>query len=29
MKRWNVIENERVESPLVIEAFLDEIEKIR
>lgn len=28
MKRWSYIESERIESPAVIEAFLDEIEKI-
>lgn len=28
MKRWNVSKNERMESPAVIEAFLEEIEKI-
>lgn len=28
MKRWCYIESERIESPAVIEAFLDEIEKI-
>ena len=28
MKRWCYIESKRIESPAVIEAFLDEIEKI-